>query len=137
MLSASTCPHCRKSHLHTHGRYPFDENEDPFIWQTSRGFHALFHSCTWGDSRGTIFPVPEYAGRLAYSIDGIEWTYASISPFNGTVLYINGTSAPFARVERPLLLFDAKGQPMHLINGAQRYTYDDASFTLIRPILQG
>ena len=32
-------------------------HQDPFAWRDARGFHALFHSTTWGDSRGTVFPV--------------------------------------------------------------------------------
>jgi hypothetical protein len=67
-------------------QYPYDENEDPFIWHNRRGFHALFHANTWGDSRGAVYPVPQYAGRLAFSVDGAVWTYAEQPPFNGTVL---------------------------------------------------
>lgn len=26
--------------------YPWDENEDPFLWRSSRGYHALFHANT-------------------------------------------------------------------------------------------
>lgn len=48
--------------------------------------------------------------------------------------YSNGTHAPFARVERPVLLFDPSGTPTHLINGVQRYVNDDYTFTLIRRI---
>jgi hypothetical protein len=66
-------------------QYPYDENEDPFIWKSKRGFHALFHANTWGDSRGKVFPVPANAGRLAYSVDGFLWTYSDTPPFNGTV----------------------------------------------------
>eukprot|EP00037_Helgoeca_nana_P001625 m.28176 g.28176 ORF g.28176 m.28176 type:complete len:600 (+) comp11997_c0_seq2:24-1823(+) len=115
-------------------QYPYDENEDPFIWKSKRGFHALFHANTWGDSRGKVFPVPANAGRLAYSVDGFLWTYSDTPPFNGTVAYSNGTHAPFARVERPVLLFDPSGTPTHLINGVQRYVNDDYTFTLIRRI---
>lgn len=75
--------------LFTHrSRYPYDENEDPFIWKNARGFHALFHANTWGDSRGAVFPVPAYAGRLAYSVDGVVWTYAEEPPYNGTVMWV-------------------------------------------------
>ena len=36
----------------TNQDYPYDENEDPFLWRNARGWHALFHANTWVDSRG-------------------------------------------------------------------------------------
>ena len=52
--------------------YPWEENEDPFLWRNARGdWHALFHACTWGDSREQIYPVPQFAGRHAFSVDGV------------------------------------------------------------------
>jgi len=117
----------------TNAQYPFDENEDPFLWQTPRGFHALFHSNTWGDSRHTVHPVAQYAGRLAFSADGVRWRYSEVPPYNGTIRWANGTESVFSRVERPVLLF-ADGRPTHLINGAQRYSNDDYTFTLVRTV---
>ena len=114
--------------------YPYDENEDPFLWKSSRGFHALFHANTWLDSRGATFPVPMYAGRYAFSIDGRNWTYAREPPFNGTVVWSNGTVSPFARIERPYLIFDSDGTPAALVNGAQRYAWNAQTFTLVRPV---
>jgi hypothetical protein len=37
--------------------YPYDENEDPFIWKNKRGYLALFHANTWSDSRGAHISV--------------------------------------------------------------------------------
>ena len=37
--------------------YPWDENEDPFLWRSARGWHALMHANTWVDSRGASHSV--------------------------------------------------------------------------------
>jgi len=117
----------------TNQDYPWDENEDPFLWKNKRGWHALFHANTWSDSRCKHFSVAGHAGRLAYSVDGVEWIYSHTMPYNGTVRYQNGTSAAFARMERPVLIFDAQDNPTHLVNGMQRYA-DPKTFTLIQTV---
>lgn len=114
--------------------YPFDENEDPFLWRTTRGFHALFHANTWGDSRGAAAPVATSAGRLAFSTDGVVWEYARSPAYNATIRFSNGTIRVLARMERPVLLFDDEGAPIRLINGVQPYSHDDYTFTMIQRI---
>lgn len=114
-------------------QYPFDENEDPFLFKTKRGWHALFHANTWVDSRGNNIPVADGAGRLAYSADGLHWTYASTPPYNGTITFANGTTLVLARMERPVLLFDEIGRPTHLINGVQPFSHP-YTFTLIQEV---
>ena len=115
-------------------QYPLDENEDPFLFKTKRGFAALFHANTWTDSRGNHIPVAAGAGRLAYSKDGSRWTYASTPPYNGTIKFTNGSTLVLNRMERPVLLFDeATGHPTHLINGVQPYDHP-YTFTLIQTV---
>ena len=50
--------------------YPLEENEDPFLWRTARGWHALAHSNTWFNSHSEHFTTAEWAGRYAFSKDG-------------------------------------------------------------------
>ena len=66
-------------------------------------------------------------------------------PRKTAVAFDDGTNFTFTRLERPHLIFDAKGAPTHLVNAAQYgggkdpgTTGDngDASYTLVRPILQ-
>eukprot|EP00039_Didymoeca_costata_P011457 m.160928 g.160928 ORF g.160928 m.160928 type:complete len:120 (+) comp15179_c0_seq4:237-596(+) len=78
--------------------YPYDENEDPFLWSNSRGWHALFHANTWSDSRNVHHPVAEYAGRHAYSVDGVVWTYTETPCYTGAIKYNNGSTKGFYQV---------------------------------------
>ena len=112
---------------------PNKQNEDPFLWKNKRGWHALFHTNTWTDSRCKHISVAGHAGRLAYSVNGIDWTYSHTFPYNGTVRYNNGSALAFARMERPVLLFDSLENPTHLVNGVQRYAYPK-TFTLIQTV---
>lgn len=116
--------------------YPFEENEDPFIWQDANSnWHALFHANTWGDSRGAVFPVPVYAGRHAFSLDGHNWTFGRQPVYNGKIAFTNGSSVPLARRERPFLLLDEDTRvPTHLYTGVQVYENDDKSFNLVQSI---
>jgi hypothetical protein len=118
-------------------QYPFDENEDPFLWKTKRGCHALFHANTWQDSRGRHIPVATGAGRLAYTAHldcAPPWTYVETPPCNGTITMNNGSSLALARMERPVLLFaEATGRPTHLVNGVQPFSHP-YTFTLIQTV---
>ena len=114
--------------------YPFDENEDPFLWKSRRGYHALFHANTWTDSRGANHPVRTSAGRYAYSSDGVEWTYSETPAYNGSVVFPNGSTVALSRMERPFLVMDADGQPEFLVNGVQTYDWDARTFTLVQKL---
>ena len=114
--------------------YPFEENEDPFLFKTKRGFVALFHANTWTDSHGSHIPVASGAGRLAYSADGRDWHYSQTPCYNGTIRFTNGTTLVLARMERPVLLFDEEsGRPTHLINGVQPFSHP-YTFTLVQEV---
>lgn len=116
-------------------QYPFEENEDPFLWKSSRGWHALFHSNTWTDSRSQHFPAEKWAGRHAFSTDGLSWTYSPEPAYNASIRFTNGTVSIFSRMERPFLIFDEDGKPTHLFNGVQQYDWDDYTFTLMHRVL--
>jgi hypothetical protein len=116
--------------------YPYEENEDPFVYKNRHGWHALFHANTWGDSHGKVFPVPEHAGRHAFSLDGQNWTYSPAPPYTGTIPFGNGTTTKLARMERPWLVFKDDGSmtPEHLFTGVQTYPWDDYTWTLHLPL---
>lgn len=115
-------------------QYPYEENEDPFMWRSSRGWHALFHSCTWTDSRSKHWPAEKWAGRYAFSVDGVSWQYSPEPAYNASIRFVNGTVSVFSRMERPFLLFDSDGSPTHLFNGVQRYDWDTYTFTLMHQV---
>lgn len=118
----------------SNAQYPYEENEDPFIYRNRHGWHALFHSCTWGDSHSTIWPVKKWAGRHAFSLDGVDWIYSSVPAYNGTIHFLNGSTVEFERVERPFLLIE-DGILKYLYNGVQEYPWDDYTFTLVHKIV--
>ena len=74
------------------------------------------------------------AGRLAFSEDGVRWHFARTAPFNGTIVFTNGSTVVLARMERPVLVVDDTFRPTHLINGVQPRAGDDRTFTLIQPV---
>jgi len=115
--------------------YPIEENEDPFLWRSKRGWHALFHANTWTDSRGAHFPAATWAGRYAFSADdGMTWHFSSVPAYNASIRFANGTVTVFSRMERPFLLIDDSGAPTHLFTGVQPVDWDDYTFTLMHRI---
>jgi hypothetical protein len=40
------------------------------------------------------------AGRLAFSVDGHRWTYASTPAYNGTITFTNGSAFTVQRANR-------------------------------------
>ena len=94
------------------------------------------HACTWSDSRNVHWPAARWAGRHAFSRDGVTWQYSPIPAYNATLRLTNGSTVVFSRMERPFLLFGDNGAPTHMYTGVQRYDWDDASFTLVQPIMK-
>ena len=91
-------------------------------------------------------------GGHAFSRDGASWTYGGVAwgnaehPRKTPVAFSDGGTFTFTRLERPHLVFDSKGAPTRLLNAAQYGPGEDpgttgdngdASYTLVRPILQG
>ena len=143
LIGSSVAPHWRGPYTPSRGpddgpisdlQYPEEENEDPFLWRTSRGWHAVMHSNTWENSRSEHFPTSKWAGRYACSVDGVNWRYSPTPPFGGTVRWINGSVSELHRRERPFVLFDADGRPTHLYTGVQPYASDEYTFSLTQPI---
>jgi hypothetical protein len=82
--------------------------EDPFIWQTLRGFHLLVH--------GMCYAI--FNAIHAYSADGVTWTISPTPPYSYAVNFSDAPSEVYWRVERPQLVFDIMtGKPLALFNG--------------------
>ena len=106
------------------------QQEDPYIYHTKRGFHAVFHG---------MDPWPsQHTGRHAFSEDGITWHGGDVDCWNNTVALLDGSTIVLARRERPELLHDAEGRPVALLSGAQFGAVPgnagDQTFTLSQPV---
>ena len=119
--------------------------EDPFMWIDTRGhYHVLYHrmfdaygllDSNWGkynaSSKPPGGPVPHgWAGGHAFSADGLKWSTWNRC-YNTSLPLTNGTTVEVNRRERPKLLFDPKGKPTHLYNGA---ITDWGTYTIVAPI---
>ena len=108
--------------------------EDPFVWRDKRGnFHALFHKFT--DEH------PNCGGH-AYSADGKDWTLHNTPAYTTTITTANGVGHPFARRERPHLLFGDDGvTPQMLFTSLTNWSVghkppNDKAFTFAQAIKQ-
>lgn len=108
---------------------PNRTTEDPWMWRdvNTKYWHALFHDM-----------LPDLpAGRHAFSRDGVVWTLSSTIPYNGTVVFDDGTSITYSKRERPHLLLDpVTGVPLVLFTGVMEFpeSINDRSWTLAHPI---
>eukprot|EP00670_Eutreptiella_braarudii_P020086 CAMPEP_0174362142 /NCGR_PEP_ID=MMETSP0811_2-20130205/62904_1 /TAXON_ID=73025 ORGANISM="Eutreptiella gymnastica-like, Strain CCMP1594" /NCGR_SAMPLE_ID=MMETSP0811_2 /ASSEMBLY_ACC=CAM_ASM_000667 /LENGTH=442 /DNA_ID=CAMNT_0015499519 /DNA_START=53 /DNA_END=1381 /DNA_ORIENTATION=+ len=105
--------------------------EDPYVWQTGGVFHMLVH-----DSSSAGYSNPQkYAGKHAFSRDGLHWTVSPDVPYSATVALANGTLVLYARRERPELVVIA-GRPAALITAisAQPWTRRDHGFTMVQQL---
>jgi hypothetical protein len=80
--------------------------EDPFLWQTRRGFALLAH--------GMCYAI--FNAVLAVSRDGVAWRQVAAAPYSYEVSYIDAPADVFWRVERPQLVFNGS-IPVALMNG--------------------
>ena len=75
--------------------------EDPTLYFDRRqNWHILFHVF----SKSSNWTVNRYSGH-GYSRDGLDWKYSDVEPFNGTIDFVDGSSATYSTRERPHLLF--------------------------------
>ena len=108
--------------------------EDPFVWRDKRGnLHALFHKFT--DEH------PNCGGH-AYSSDGKDWTLHNTPAYTTTITTADGVGHPFARRERPHLLFGDDGvTPQMLFTSLTNWSVghkppNDKAFTFAQAIKQ-
>eukprot|EP00051_Salpingoeca_urceolata_P015283 m.197446 g.197446 ORF g.197446 m.197446 type:complete len:470 (-) comp18347_c0_seq2:47-1456(-) len=86
------------------------QGEDPFVFRTKRGFHALNH---WGGPS---------TGLLSYSLDGLNFTTSTDIAFGPNVTFSNGTTVHMCQRQRPQLWFDTLGSGrMALWTGTMPY----------------
>ena len=112
-------------------------NEDPHVWQDSRGhWHLLMHSLEHGGGWGSGPNV----GRHAWARDVVgPWTFGSATlAYNTTVHFTDGSVTTYSRRERPQLLWSDGSQPhpVMLTTGVQEIG-TDRSYTLCQPIASG
>ena len=71
-----------------------------------------------GDVRppGPAIPSPGWSGGHAFSRDGVTWSKWTRC-YNTTIALTDGSTVEARRRERPKLLFDERGKPVHLYNG--------------------
>ena len=103
--------------------------EDPFMWIDARGhWHALVHKMFDPPGGG---PCGAWAGGHLFSEDGAQWSPVARA-YNTTVRTAGGGATVFTRRERPKLIFDARGRPTHLYNGA--IPPQGNPYTIVSPI---
>ena len=87
--------------------------EDPFMWIDKRkNWHIISHAYNPDDNK-TDCGNSHASSHFFSEDDGMTWSY-SAQPYGHTVTYDDGTTHTFATLERPSLLFNAKGQPAFL-----------------------
>jgi hypothetical protein len=122
--------------------------EDPFIYysRSEQRWHALVHQYNrthadrqvlvggfaWSAGIGS-------AGKRQTVLDDLfgNWTYRAEAGavFNTTVSFVDGSSKTFTRRERPVLLFDARGQPLMLYTGVCEGAGSAHCWTLGQPVI--
>jgi len=89
-------------------------NEDPFLWQSSRGYHILMHGkivCGLGGINT--------CGSLGFSEDLVTWYMSPFPVYGQAVTFSGGNQADLALRQRPKILFNSDGVPLVLYNGGQ------------------
>eukprot|EP00040_Diaphanoeca_grandis_P028382 m.164279 g.164279 ORF g.164279 m.164279 type:complete len:571 (-) comp31332_c0_seq2:80-1792(-) len=109
-------------------------SEDAVLWIDHRGgYHALSHA---------MGPWPMPDGVHMFSSDGFNWTCADQPPYNGTIVYEDGSRVDASHRERPKVLLNARGELEVLFTGVAPYNgkggthVDDYAFTSAVPIQQ-
>jgi hypothetical protein len=90
--------------------------EDPFVWQSQRGYHMLTHNLHGVGGRAT----PWWVG-MAFSADYINWQYSTVPAATNTYTSsVDGTNVTLRGRERPQLLLSAGEDrtPLALFSGA-------------------
>jgi len=99
-----------------------DGNEDPFLWQTKRGFHLVFHGkIVCGASQAAI----NTCGTYAYSPDSYTWYMSPFPIYEGRVWFHPSTGRTSEVLEyrhRPKILFSNEGVPMVLYTSGKRFS---------------
>jgi hypothetical protein len=92
--------------------------EDPYLFINERGFHLLAHCYSMAP-----YPSNAISGH-AFSLDGHNWTWSAVEPYDNAVPRADGTIQRFATMERPKFLYadlENPTRPTHLINGVSPF----------------
>ena len=87
--------------------------EDPYLFQTKRGWHLITHN-----QQG-----PQSVSSYGYSLDARTWTLSPTTPHTCEINYTDGTTGEASGCgNRPQIIWsdrpDAGGTPEWLVNGA-------------------
>jgi len=129
LIGVARAPHWRGPYEVVPGPIIPTQQEDPNIYKTSRGFHAVFHGMDPWPSKTAV-------GRHAYSLDGLTWFGGTEDAFSDTVQLRKG-EIQLRRRERPEMVLDDFGNPTALISAVQTpadWVAGDQTFTLIQRV---
>ena len=108
-------------------------SEDPFVWRNGRGYHMIHHNGPHG--------------RHVWSHNGLDWegylepsdaAETATDAYNMSISYQDGMYQLVRRRERPWLMLDQNGNPLHLVTGCEACQPDHTacrSFTVLTPLL--
>lgn len=102
----------------SHSGGPEGNYEDPFLYTTARGFHAIYH----------VYNTHEHpphghecfdstVSAHVFSSDGFTWHTSPTQPYGTQVQLTTGTTVTVATRERPKIWFNNAGHMTHLFNG--------------------
>merc|ERR1711933_601300 len=95
--------------------------EDPFFWQSKEDntFHIIFH--VMNSQRRSNWP-----SLHAFSSNLYDWNVSTSynnfgsGAYSTNVTWSDGNTTTFLRMERPEILFDAKGKPLYFYGAVQQ-----------------
>lgn len=86
--------------------------EDPYLWRSGRGYEMIAK-----DMNGALSGMHHALVHL-HSVDGSNWRPADpVVISDRSLRWPDGQTEVLGSLERPSLLFDAAGQPTHLVAG--------------------
>ena len=108
-------------------------SEDPVVYKNKRGYHMIHHDGPHG--------------RHVWSVDGLEWSGyiepasssdTSTDAYNMSIGFHDGQHVEVMRRERPWVMLDTEGHPLHLVTGCETCGAGNKncrSYTVLTPLL--
>jgi len=102
----------------SHAGGPPGHYEDPFLYNTDRGWHLIYHVYNTVEHPPHGHEcVDSTVSAHAFSEDGFTWRTSAVQPYGTQVKLTTGETVTVATRERPKLNFNVAGQMTHLFNG--------------------